>query len=722
MKKCPIFSLITAAVGLAAALSSPALAKLETWRQEGSAVFARHRRERVVISDQGRVRLGRELVPAGTIAAERVWDLARGSDGTVYAATGDGGKVFRGDGKAGSPWALALATGDGEVLSVAATPDGRVFAGTGPGGQVVEVTGQAHRPSRPDPRVRYIWDLAADADGSLYAATGPTGQLWKLGRDGKWTLLLDSKAGHLLSVAVSPDGTVYAGSDGEGLIYRVGRDGKASVVYDAPQSDIRTLAVAADGTLYAGTAAEASGGASRLASFFSAGVEGSDAGTTPGGSRDAAPGIVEGRLRADRGPTAGSSSRTSASPEKASAGTASPKPVLPGDNAVYRVDTDGVVREIFRAKALIFALCCAGDRLMVGTGPDGQLFEIRDRGAESTPLAKLDSGQILSLLAEPDGGILLGTGDPASLVRLSSRYVPRGEIVSEVHDAKLRSRFGALAWRGETPPGTTISFQVRSGNVGEPDETWSAWSAEQTLPGASRAEAPAGRFVQYRARLVTSNTAATPELASVALSYRSINLPPEINRLDVPDVSVADGSARQVRLNVRWEASDPNDDDLAYTVQVRKEGWPSWITLTESPTAEKAYNWDTTAFPSGTYRIRLAATDRPSNREEDAASRDRESSPFLVDHEPPTVAIRTDAGRARIVLSDGATRVTKAEYALDGGPWTPLFPEDGLFDTLREEISLPLPELKPGVHLLMVRGTDAAGNVGSKDALITGKD
>ena len=48
----------------------------------------------------------------------------------------------------------------------------------------------------------------------------------------------------------------------------------------------------------------------------------------------------------------------------------------------------------------------------------------------------------------------------------------------------------------------------------------------------------------------------------------------------------------------------------------------------------------------------------------------------------------------------------------------PLFPDDGLFDSPREQITSRLPDLKPGAHLLMVRATDAAGNVGSGDALI----
>ena len=377
-----------------------------------------------------------------------------------------------------------------------------------------------------------------------------------------------------------------------------------------------------------------------------------------------------------------------------------------------------MTREVFRIKALIFGLCWAGDKLLVGTGPDGQLYEVRDRAAESTPVAKLDNGQILSLLARPDGTILLGTGDPGSVVRLASGFVSHGQLVSEVYDTKFLSRFGAITWRADVPSGTSVAVQARSGNVGEPDETWSAWSAEQTDPAAARAESPPGRFLQYRVKLSTRDPRYTPELSSVSLSFRSGNLPPEINRLDIPDVSTADGTSRQTRLNVRWDVSDPNDDELAYTVEVRKEGWPSWIRLTETPITEKNYSWDTTAFPSGYYRVRLSVSDRPSNSPDDAISRDRESHSFIVDHEPPQVTITPRDKKALIVLADNLTRLVKAEYALDGGAWTPLFPDDGLFDTLRERINVALPELKPGAHLLMVRATDAAGNVGSGDALI----
>src|SRR6516162_6033158 len=40
-----------------------AAAKVETWRQEGPSAFAKARREGVVISDNGRVRLGHSVSP-----------------------------------------------------------------------------------------------------------------------------------------------------------------------------------------------------------------------------------------------------------------------------------------------------------------------------------------------------------------------------------------------------------------------------------------------------------------------------------------------------------------------------------------------------------------------------------------------------------------------------------------------------------------------------------
>ncbi len=77
------------------------------------------------------------------------------------------------------------------------------------------------------------------------------------------------------------------------------------------------------------------------------------------------------------------------------------------------------------------------------------------------------------------------------------------------------------------------------------------------------------------------------------------------------------------------------------------------------------------------------AIDRPTARTR-PSSRDRESVTFIVDHDPPAVKVTPLKSGAAIVLKDELTRLVKADYALDGGHWVPIFPDDGLFDTPRE--------------------------------------
>jgi hypothetical protein len=521
-------------------------------------------------------------------------------------------------------------------------------------------------------------------------------------------------------VAVGHDGSVYAGSDGEGLIYKVDTNGKVSVVYDAPQSEVRTLLFGPDGSLYAGTAAESGGGTVRGAALFTggsltgAGSPGAS-GERMSGDSSATPALQDAPPKADPQKKDDGRPRPLLPP---GGGSASPRPVTPGDNAVYRIDSDGVAREVFRSKVLVFALAFQGDRLLIGTGPEGQVFEVRDRDHESAPLARLDNGHVLSLLSEPGGAVVIGTADPGAVVRLEPGFVPTGSLVSEVRDTKLISRFGSLSWRAEKPEGTSIALQVRSGNVAEPDATWSDWSPEQTDPASARAKVPPGRFAQYKATLSTSDPKVTPELLSVSLRYQSANLPPEITKFDVPDISALDGTTRQTKLTIRWDVNDPNDDELSYNLLLRKEGWPGWVKLNDQPLSERTFSWDTTTVPSGHYRMKVTASDRPSNNPDDALQRERESESFIVDHEAPEISIKAATRRAKVALRDKLTRIVKASYAVDGGEWNPVFADDGLFDTPDETLTIDLSDLKPGTHLLVVRATDAAGNVGTGDSLV----
>ena len=364
---------------------------------------------------------------SGSLAAERVWDLAqtpRWRHCTPPRATP--ARSFAASRRPMRPGRSFTIPATRRCLSLAVLADGTVYAGTGPNGQVVNLSDPKHPASRPGPKVQYIWDLAADAHGNLYAATGPDGQLWKRSADGKWSLVYDSKATHLLCLAIGPDGSVYAGGDGEGLIYRVSPDGKATILFDAPAvrgADLalgrRRCSLRRDGGRVRRRQLVA-----RLAVLDAGGRDASV--SRRAWLAIAASGVPARGDDDDCGRPHGSGSGGQprpgrpAPPRQPGGGSAAPRPIAAGDNAVYRLDADGVPREVLRVKALVHALAWADNRLLVGTGPEGQLYEVRDRGEETAPLAKLDSGQILSLLVQPDGAILIGTGDPGSVVRLAA--------------------------------------------------------------------------------------------------------------------------------------------------------------------------------------------------------------------------------------------------------------------------------------------------------------
>ena len=55
------------------------------------------------------------------------------------------------------------------------------------------------------------------------------------------------------------------------------------------------------------------------------------------------------------------------------------------------------------------------------------------------------------------------------------------------------------------------------------------------------------------------------------------------------------------------------------------------------------------------------------------------------------------------------------EVAVDGGPWTPLSPLDGVADSEQEDYRLLLPHApEAGVRSLIVRAIDASGNLGGE--------
>src|SRR5262249_55842291 len=162
-------------------------------------------------------------------------------------------------------------------------------------------------------------------------------------------------------------------------------------------------------------------------------------------------------------------------------------------------------------------------------------------------------------------------------------------------DAKLISKWGALRWKADTPAGTRVSVAVRSGNLAEPDDTWSDWSAEQTDPQQAILTAPPARYLQYRVTLTSENSAVSPAVYGLTLRYRTTNQAPEVSKFEVPDLEAANLDNPK-KIKFRWSATDANEDELTYSLYVRKEGWTNWVLL-EEDLEKTEYEWDTTTTP-----------------------------------------------------------------------------------------------------------------------------
>jgi len=156
---------------------------------------------------------------------------------------------------------------------------------------------------------------------------------------------------------------------------------------------------------------------------------------------------------------------------------------------------------------------------------------------------------------------------------------------------------------------------------------------------------------------------------------------------------------------------------------VRKYDWKNWVLLEEN-WDKKDYEWDTTTTPSGIYQLKVVASDRKDNPEEEALTGTRISPAFPVAHTPPAVSIKfagmeNDQAIMEATATDSLVRLTAASFAVNGKQWENIFPTDGLFDSKTETFRFKTPALKPGTYVVVLRVRDAAGNLGSGDAVFS---
>lgn len=745
------------------------------WLHEQPKDFNEGKLENAVTTSLGEVTLGRKITTLHELKEQGkiVNALARAGDGRIYVGTGPRGVIYRLDGSKVSEFAT-LPDG-GSILSLVFTKDGHLLAGTGGGPQariyIIDGNGKTrvfHEPKS----ASYIWAMARGVKGEIYAATGNKGQLFKIDQDGSQSqVLADLKPKNLLCLACAPDGFLYTGTDEDGLVYRVSPgDGKAFVMYDAKEPEISAIVFDNQGNLYASTAdadgarpgrtiADKSGGkpeqdgrksaTDRVFSLFSKPTTG-PAGSRPAGNPDSspAPRASDPDDEDDEGvPATRQATFTSRVGRPVTGGPGGAKA---GGNAIYRIDTNGFVTEVFREPVMILGMAEVGGTIYAATGNEGRIYAVTPDADRTTMLAKLEAVQATCLLRLTDNRLIIGTANAATLVEISDQYAPKGTITSKVLDAEQITNWGRIRWNASVPTGTKLTIATRSGNV-EDDESpaWEEWSPETDATEPQQIVSANARFLQYRLTFETTVPDATPVARCIEIFRIDPNRAPLIHSVEVisavdearkptasPKVKAAAGitgfggggediSMPKFNWVVKWAASDPNNDPLLFEVFYRDLGARRWIRIAKD-VAEPLCIWDTRTVPDGKYEVRVLARDNKLNPVGTELSTARIADMMLVDNTPPNAAIDsvepkgTRALRIGASFSDALSRIADAAYNLDSDEkWLPLAADDGIFDSRTEAATFVVDDLEPGEHRIAIKVADDRGNMRYISRLVT---
>ncbi|HJW44606.1 MAG TPA: hypothetical protein VJ463_09115 [Geothrix sp.] len=652
----------------------------------------------VRIDADGRLRLAPNLRRVGQLPEGVIWAAVPDGSGGAYLSAGTDGKLFHY--VAGQMKPLAQVKGGivfamtrlGQDLVVAPTGEGKLYRVT-PAGDVKPFA---------DIDARIVWALSTEGDAVLVAGGSEKGAALVQAREGSSRRLAELPDETAFTAMVSDgQGGWYLGSHGRGLVLRYSRQGdRLETLMDTPFEEVRALAVA-DGQLYIGA----------------------DNGLTPKFSTGQLE-RREGYLQAETATAARS--------------------------AVLRMDKDRVPEVLWQsAQSQVYALTAWKGQLLVATGNRSRLFSLplgkardTDSFAPFAVVQELGTAQATAFL--PSGGDLLVVGsNPAELHLLSEAQATEGTLESRILKGAPIADWGRAYLDAETPTGTSVELQFRTGSTEAPDATWSAWTPP--LRSGERPALPPSRFAQFRLRLGSTRGGASPIVETVSLHWAHRNLSPVWEGVDlmppglvitrnappddigiervpletqklIPALGYMGAEKRSFRRGGQsfvFRVNDPNGDALRFSISlVPDRGAPI---LLEKDWKERFFSFDTLPVPDGRYRLEVVASDAPTAPFNAALTSTWRTAPFLVDHTPPAISelAATPEGegiRVRFLARDETGMLKEAAVSADGERWLQIVPEDRVFDQKEERFDVVVPKEAIRGGRILVRAVDQHNN------------
>lgn len=726
---------LVAAAGLSHAVET------KTWEHSSREDFLKGRIEKLSLRSDGRLFLApaiRQLLDASVAS---LWAAAEDSRGDLYVGGGGLGsstaKLFRITPDGNSETVAEL---EGlEVQAIAIDSSDRVYAATSPDGKVYRIGDAGDAEVFYDPGAKYIWAMAFNAQGDLLVGTGDRGEVHRVSQAGEGSVFFRTEETHVRALAIDSADNVIVGTDPGGLIIRISPGGDGFVLYQSPKREVTTVAVAPDGTIYGAAV----------------GIK-SPARVVPPSPTSPPPGAAAQAVQAAASPAPPDQQQATTVQQQAQpapAAFAGARVSVVGGSEVYGIASDGQPRTLWSdAQEIVYSLTVdEAGRPVFGTGNDGRVYRL-DSDQLHTLLLDVPPGQVTVVQQGREGRLYVLTGNVGMVYQAGPGLEPEGSYESEVMDAGYFSYWGHLNIRGEAAGGT-VRIEARSGNLDRPQQNWSPWSAVGNEDGG-RIAAPSARFLQYRLAIASAG-GSSPQVGHVDVAYLHKNVAPAVDAIEItppnfqfpaqgitiqPNRTLALSSMTGPRvasppqppnpspalsmlyakgsIGARWLASDDNNDELEFTVEIRGEEEPSWK-LVEDELDRPNLSWDSTPYPDGEYRLRVTASDHPANPPRQALTAQLVSDPFQIDNTPPAIGSLTASGATiRWTATDAVSVIAKAEYSLDGGDWTIIEPVSRLSDERQLDYLLELDNLAEGEHTVAVRVTDRFENQGVAQVIV----
>jgi sugar lactone lactonase YvrE len=701
--------------------------------------------DRMSLTSEGRLYLSPAYDSVFDTGQPYIFSMVRDKRGNIYVGTGDDGRVFRIDPQ--GKGALFFKSDEINIFAMAVDASDRLYVGTSPDGKVYKVTGPNQATEFFDSEDKYIWSMIFDDENNLYIGTGGGGTIYKVDDHGGKTVFYQCGDSHVMCLARNGKGNLLAGTSPSGLVIEINSEGKGFTLLDTPMEEVHSLAFDRFGVIYAVASSAARIGAKPASR--------SDIANGKTDMASAASMLIESIV----GPQKPKTERSMVS---APGGGASSE----NRSVVYAVSGDGSAETVYASQVqMVFDAVVRSDgSLLLATGPRGRLLSI-DAAKQVSVVSDTSEEQLTRLLADGDT-VYSGGSNQGGVYRLHPERAQRGVFESQILDAETVASWGKIFWHVTNPRESRFEFFTRTGNTEKIDNSWSDWSSSHAGSG-QQISSPKARYLQWRVSVKGGSSPVQEPLSDlldrIQISYLQQNLRPQVVEIEVlpygiefqrqPSLTLSGASyttpattpdgrslnaprerernapvpaPRQVlqpgAQSFAWKAMDENQDSLEYSLYFKGESESDWKLL-EEKYSDAFYTLYAASLPDGIYRLKVAASDAPSNPYDKFLISELVSQPFAIANMSPQVKITdSDVTGNKVEMAFDAQvfmgSVATSEFSIDGGDWHLVFPVDGIADSEREEYRITTPNLTIGEHLISIRTGDRDGNTGMAKAIV----